>query len=154
VGMLNPDDLKSQEAVKFIAQSRGIGFEIFLITKTDFENVIKQYRTLKEEVETALTELERELATREPGEKKESRGRAEDMLEKVMTEAPITKIVAVILRHALEGRASDIHIEPEECRLDFAQSDSGGCRFQNKNSLHSKNRRNQSSPGRKIPFCH
>ena len=117
VGMLNPDDLKSQEAVKFIAQSRGIGFEIFLITKTDFENVIKQYRTLKEEVETALTELERELATREPGEKKESRGRAEDMLEKVMTEAPITKIVAVILRHALEGRASDIHIEPEEDKV-------------------------------------
>lgn len=117
VGMLDPEDLKSQEAVKFIAQSRGMGFEIFLITKTDFENVLKQYRTLKEEVETALTELERELATRESSEKRESRGRAEDMLEKVMTEAPITKIVAVILRHALEGRASDIHIEPEEDKV-------------------------------------
>ena len=32
-------------------------------------------------------------------------------------EAPITKIVAVILRHAVEGLASDIHIEPGRDKL-------------------------------------
>ena len=30
---------------------------------------------------------------------------------KIVEDAPVTKIVAVILRHALEGNASDIHIE-------------------------------------------
>jgi len=114
IGMLNPDDLKSQEAIKFIAQSRNFTPKIFLITQTDFENVLNQYRTLKEEVETALSELEKELAIKDSARGKEQKTQTEAMLERVMTEAPITKIVAVILRHALENRASDVHIEPIE----------------------------------------
>ena len=35
-------------------------------------------------------------------------------MEQIAAEAPITKVVAVILRHAVEGKASDIHIEPLE----------------------------------------
>ncbi len=114
IGMLNPDDLKSQEAVHFIAQNRNFEPKINLITLTDFKNVLKQYRTLKEEVGTALVELEKELATREEPEEELE---AEGVLERVMAEAPITKIVAVILRHANEGRASDVHIEPAEKNL-------------------------------------
>jgi type IV pilus assembly protein PilB len=34
--------------------------------------------------------------------------------ERYSEDAPIIKMVAVILRHAVEGSASDIHIEPEE----------------------------------------
>lgn len=117
VGMLNPDDIKSQEAIRFIAQNRNFTPSIFLITDADFKNVLKQYRTLKEEVDTALSELEKELSTREAPERGENRSQAEAALERVMAEAPITKIVAVILRHANEGRASDIHIEPAEDRL-------------------------------------
>jgi type IV pilus assembly protein PilB len=114
IGMLSPDDLKSQEALHFIAQNRKFEPKIFLLTQTDFKSVLKQYRTLKEEVGTALMELEKELATREtPEEKLEVEG----MLERVMAEAPITKIVAVILRNANESRASDIHIEPAEKNL-------------------------------------
>lgn len=117
VGMLNPDDIKSQEAIRFIAQSRNFTPSVYLITDSDFKNVLKQYRTLKEEVDTALSELEKELAMREEPEKDGSKSKAEAALERVMAEAPITKIVAVILRHANEGRASDIHIEPAEDRL-------------------------------------
>jgi len=117
IGMLNPDDLKSQEAVSFIAQNRHFTPSIFLITDTDFKNVLKQYRTLKEEVDTALSELEKELSVKDEPENKDKKSKAEAALERVMAEAPITKIVAVILRHANEGRASDIHIEPGEDRL-------------------------------------
>jgi len=117
IGMLNPDDLKSQEALRFIAQNKRFKTRIFLITGTDFKNVLKQYRTLKEEVDTALSELEKELATREPASQEEGKVGDSSALERVMAEAPITKIVAVILRHANEGRASDIHIESGEDRL-------------------------------------
>lgn len=117
IGMLSPDDLKSQEALRFIAQNRKFEPKIFLITPTDFKNVLKQYRTLKEEVGTALTELERELAIREAPEEKEIETEGGGALERVMAEAPITKIVAVVLRHAQDGRASDIHIEPAEKNL-------------------------------------
>lgn len=116
IGMIDPDDLKSQEALRFIAQQRNFTPKTFLITPTDFNNVLKQYRNLKEEVETALGELERELAKREVAEETKA-GKAGTILERVMAEAPITKIVAVILRHAQEGRASDIHIEPTENSL-------------------------------------
>ena len=116
VGMISPDDLKSQEALRFISQNRHFSPKIFLITATDFKNVLKQYRTLKEEVDTALSELERELTTKETYQE-EKRADTESVLERVMAEAPITKIVAVILRHANEGRASDIHIEPGEDKL-------------------------------------
>jgi type IV pilus assembly protein PilB len=33
-------------------------------------------------------------------------------VKKIMKSAPVTKVVSVIFRHAVEGRASDIHIEP------------------------------------------
>ena len=117
IGMLNPDDIKSQEAVRFIAQNRDFTPKIFLITDADFKNILKQYRSLKEEVDTALQELEKELSVRDEPIEAGKRSRAETALEKVMAEAPITKIVAVILRHANEGRASDIHIESTEDRL-------------------------------------
>jgi type IV pilus assembly protein PilB len=114
VGMINPDDLKSQEALRFIAQNKRFTPNIFLITVSDFKNVLKQYRTLKEEVDTALTDLEKELTFDEETQKVKEEAPAESAIERVMAEAPITKIVAVILRHANEGRASDIHIEPGE----------------------------------------
>ncbi|MBU2545225.1 GspE/PulE family protein, partial [Patescibacteria group bacterium] len=42
-------------------------------------------------------------------------------LERIVEEAPISKVVAVILRHAVDGSASDIHIEPgrEKLRVRF-----------------------------------
>ena len=117
IGMINPDDLKAQEALRFIAQQRNFVPKIFLITPTDFNDVLKQYRNLKEEVETALGELDKELAKREVVHEVKEKVGVEGILERVMAEAPITKIVAVVLRHAQEGRASDIHIEPTENNL-------------------------------------
>jgi type IV pilus assembly protein PilB len=114
IGMINPEDMKARDAIRFIAQSRNFVPRIKIITSSDFKNVLKQYRTLKEEVETALGELEKELVARGKDITVKEEETDADALERIMVEAPITKIVAVILRHAQEGRASDIHIEPIE----------------------------------------
>ena len=39
----------------------------------------------------------------------------------LLSDAPVTKIVATVLRHAVEQRASDIHIEPlvDQTRVRF-----------------------------------
>jgi len=37
-----------------------------------------------------------------------------EKIEKIAEEAPISKVVALIIKHAIEQRASDIHIEPGE----------------------------------------
>jgi len=110
--MVNPDDLKAKEALRFITRQSGLETKIFIITPTGFKNVLKQYRTLRGEVKKALEELEEELETE--GKIRPFQGRAEEIARQIVAEAPITKIVAVILRHAIEGRASDVHIEPIE----------------------------------------
>ena len=112
VGMLEPDDFKAREALRFIAERKGLKVELFAIDQAGLRNVLKQYRTLRGEVTKALKELERELAAEEKA--KPIRERKAKAIGRVSVEAPITKIVAVILKHATEGRASDVHIEPVE----------------------------------------
>jgi len=116
VGMVYPEDLKAQEALKFLARRQNFTFQVFLITLATFSELLRQYRTLKREVGKALEELEVEMK-----EEIRVRPRTAAEFERLAEEAPITKIVAVILRHAVEGHASDIHIEPvrEKLRVRF-----------------------------------
>jgi len=117
VGMVYPEDFKAQEALKFLARQGDFNYKVFLITPTTFKNLLRQYRTLKREVGIALEELETELKE----EKVKMQPPTAEEFERMAEEAPITKIVAVILRHAVEGNASDIHIEPtrEKLRVRF-----------------------------------
>ena len=113
VGMLYPEDLKAQEALQFLARQEKFSYQPFLITPSTFKNLFKKYKSLKGEVQRALEELEAEI-TPERIEEKATAAAAE--LERIVEEAPISKVVAVILRHAVSGRASDIHIEPTRTR--------------------------------------
>ncbi len=117
IGMVYPEDIKAQEALEFLARRQNVSYQIFLISLTDFRNVLKKYRTLRGEVTRALEELETELKE----EKIEARPTAITEFEKIAEEAPISKVVAVLLRHAVDGSASDIHIEPtkEKVRVRF-----------------------------------
>jgi len=117
IGMVYPEDLKAQEALNFLARQKDFTYKVFLITSTIFKELLGQYRTLKREMGRALEELQIEL--KEETEKAMPKTAAE--YERIAEEAPITKIVAVILRHAVDGEASDIHIEPagEKLRIRF-----------------------------------
>jgi len=109
VGMVYPENLKAQEALKFLARKEKFEYKIFLITPTLFNNLLKQYKGFKREVGQALEELEEES-------KQETIPTAEEF-KRMAEEAPITKMVSVILRHAVEGEASDIHVEPMKDNL-------------------------------------
>ncbi len=112
VGMLRPEDVSSQEALKFISARTNLPIRIFIITPTDFERVLKGYKSLSGEVTKALGEFTKEYEALGEDVKIKRAGPA-----KLVEEAPVTKIMAVILRHAVEGRASDIHIEPSRDKL-------------------------------------
>ncbi|MCX6760609.1 MAG: GspE/PulE family protein [Candidatus Nealsonbacteria bacterium] len=113
IGMVYPEDLKAQEALKFIFRRQRQNYNVFLISLSTFKNILKKYRNQKKEVGMALEELETEL--QQETVKKKSSTAAE--FERMAEEAPITKIVAVILRNAVEGLASDVHIEPTKTKL-------------------------------------
>lgn len=111
VGMVDVEDVNALEALKFIAQRHNLETKLYQISPKDFKSVLKQYRALTLEVGEALESLERELTLEK---KVPAELPAKERLERLAEEAPITKVVAVILRHATEGRASDIHIEPTD----------------------------------------
>jgi len=115
VGMVNPRDPGALEALRFIGVWRHLEIETYVISKKNFDEILRQYRPLAEEAKEALKELEKELRPsriiKRPIPKK-----SEDV-ERAISQAPISKVVAVILRHAVERSASDIHIEPTDKEL-------------------------------------
>lgn len=121
VGITDPDNLEARDALTFISAKVGMPYKLFLITETDFEKLLTQYKGLSGEVGKALGELETELTieAQETSGKNEKRSLAleDDLIteteaQAITEDAPVTKIVATVLRHAAEQRASDIHIEP------------------------------------------
>lgn len=109
VGMLRPDDLRAQEALRFIAKREGVSLGVYLITPSALQAAWRRYAPYRTEVEAAVKEI-----GRLPNE-----GEDRVLLEEATAgeDAPIIKIVAATLRHAVENRASDIHIEPQRSRL-------------------------------------
>ena len=61
IGMVYPEDLKAREALEFLARQSKFTYQIFLITLANFKDLLKKYRSLKQEVARALEELEAEL---------------------------------------------------------------------------------------------
>lgn len=121
IGMVNPDDLEARDALNFISTKEDMPFKIFLISYDDFQKVLEVYKGLSGEVTKALTELDTDLSAEGAtvSMKKQSSYSGEDT--KIIEDAPVTKIVATILRYAVEGNASDVHVEPlrEQVRVRF-----------------------------------
>lgn len=116
VGVRDPENIQAMDALQFISNKIGIPFKMFLISKTDYDNIMQTYRGMGSQVEEALGELTQEELTdaKKVSEENLSKeiGNAQLASEqKIVEDAPVIKIVAVILRTALEGNASDIHIE-------------------------------------------
>ncbi len=134
VGVMEPDNISARDALNFISSKINIPFKVFLISSADFDNIIKLYKGLSGEVTKALTELETDFVvesskgkTEEEEDEEEKKNKKDEEEagdevndlsgsdskdQKVIENAPVTKIVATILRYAIDGRASDIHIEP------------------------------------------
>ena len=112
VGIVDPENIDALEAVKFIASDRGLNLEKYLISYRDFENISRSIRTLTTEVGRALEQLSEEVSQKELKITEKVGG-----LEEITAEAPVTRIIAIIVKHAVETRASDIHIEPFEDRI-------------------------------------
>lgn len=116
VGVTEPENIESMNALQFISSKVGVPFKLFLISLSDFLAGVDNYKALTSEIAHSVTELntELELANQElSGEKKggkKDRGDAPPD-EKIVEDAPIIKIMATIIDNAVSGSASDIHIE-------------------------------------------
>lgn len=124
VGVVDPDNIEARDALNFISSKANMPFKIYIVSEDDFQKVLSQYKGLTGEVSKALGDLESEF---NPGNVEVSRDDelvtrpGADGQVNIVEDAPVTKIVATTLRYAIEGEASDIHIEPlrEKVRIRF-----------------------------------
>ncbi|MBC7074848.1 MAG: type II/IV secretion system protein [Syntrophomonadaceae bacterium] len=100
-------DPLNQQAVDDISMATGMNAVPVLVSEKDLETAIRQHLTfrLDPKVEKIFAEL-----------KKEEIRKIEEPLRpvRVEDEAPIIRMVNSIITQAVQGRCSDIHIEPQE----------------------------------------
>lgn len=109
VGMVNPQDFEALNVLRFLAEKERLEIEVYLISEKVFEDIVKGYTGTDSALKEAILSLKDEegIALDEKLEKKTSEG-------DIFQDAPIARLVEVIVQHAIDGRASDIHIEPIE----------------------------------------
>ena len=110
VGMLDPDNIQATDALQFISVRMNVAYKVFLISQDDYDTVMNSFQGISSEVDEALSELDVEIANATASVEVET-SKDDKQEEKIVEDAPIIKIVAVIINHATEGNASDIHIE-------------------------------------------
>ncbi len=110
VGMVDPGNFKAIEAVDFMALKNSFQVKYYAISIDSYRAAAKQYESLHEEVGEALDTAESIFAPKEDAVGFDLDGKKS--LDEMIKSAPVTKIISVVLRHAIEGRASDVHIEP------------------------------------------
>ena len=114
IGMVNPNDMEALDAINFIMRKTGVPYKIYFISESDLEKILEMYHSLSGEVGEALTELESELGEEEKKIQEAINEQEKSGKSIIKEDAPVIKIVATILRYAVEGRASDVHIERVE----------------------------------------
>lgn len=114
IGMVDPDNPEARDALQFIATRTGVPFKIYLISKKDFDLAVRNYEGFSGESGVVVGDIQREIRAAEETVAEFKTAGQENQLPtaNIVEEAPITKIVSVIVQNALSGGASDIHIEP------------------------------------------
>lgn len=139
VGMLDPENISGVDALNFITRKTGMPFKIFKVSDKDLRSVLSMYEGLTGEVEQALIGLDSERASNDAlntskgvedtsdapldlndpalgrdaavSAEKAASGKGGAGIE-IREDAPAIKLASTILRYAIDGKASDVHIEP------------------------------------------
>jgi type IV pilus assembly protein PilB len=120
VGIVDPRNTNALNILRFISEKRNLEFDLHLIPEELFQKMALQYSGNAEQaIEEAMDSLQSvddggiDLSTESDNVSSDEGG---------LQSAPVTKLLSVVIRHAIDGKASDIHIEPfgaKEYRVRF-----------------------------------
>jgi type IV pilus assembly protein PilB len=118
IAMLDPQNINTLNMLRFIAEKEKKEIITYLVSKKTLNDLLAFYIGPEEFVQEAVKSFAEDVKFYETSEKQED---LEKIKEQSIKEAPVAKLVEVIVSHAIEGRASDIHIEPmdKEYRVRF-----------------------------------
>ena len=106
VAMKDPQDVEARNILGFLAERNKVAFDVYVAPPEVIQDMIGKYHSAEKAVEDVMISFED--ASKEKRKKKQKKG--SDRI--VIQDAPVSKLVKVIINHAIEGEASDIHIEP------------------------------------------
>lgn len=125
IGMMDPGNLEARNALQFIASQTNVPFEAYVISLPDFNRIISMYSGFENDLAQATTstayeeasDLEKDSGGNPGGEDISFAGSFDSEIKqttdkKIIEDAPATKMLAVVLKNAVDGGASDVHIEP------------------------------------------
>jgi type IV pilus assembly protein PilB len=118
VAMANPLDIFSIDQMRLVA---GHEIDPVIATEDDINGCLSHAFSGQEDIGAALKQVTNEFSgdteltieTRKSTEDEMS----VDQLKELVDDAPIVKLVNLIIRQALRDKASDIHLQPEASRL-------------------------------------
>ncbi len=114
VAILDFEDINAQNAIQFYSRKNEKKIRVFNVTEDVFNNLLKKVKNPEVEIGKALRDLEESAKEEKEGGKITATLRKKQDLNTIIQDAPVAKMVEVILKNAIDGKASDIHIEPVE----------------------------------------
>ena len=115
VGVLDPSDLQVRNALQFITSKTNIPFDVFIISYTDYKTAVEAYGGYSDTSGTDggdvvgfaqddVLDVTSDTDTNTDTTVNQTTG-------VIVEDAPATKMISVMVRNAVDGGASDIHIE-------------------------------------------
>ena len=116
IAMADPEDFESLNILRFLSEKEQLSIEISLATDEVLQAIFGMYTTADSALSEAILSLKKDDASTgvELLSDKEIQARESENDGQVMQDAPIARLVEAIIKHSIEGKASDIHIEPAE----------------------------------------
>lgn len=110
--LLNPQDIRAEEAVQFYAMGKGWNAKLIVVTPGQIQKHLKIGG-----VGSDVTEYVAQIDTR----KAQAENKEVKDLKEVIKGAPVARMLTAIMKNAVDQHASDIHIEPygDECRVRY-----------------------------------
>lgn len=116
VAMEDPQNINALNVLRFIAEKSSVSFDIYFASHEILGGMMRQYYGGEE---GAIKEAMQALQDDNAGDITVLEN--DDEGDNDLQSAPVKKLLSVIVRHAIDGKASDIHIEPyvKEYRVRF-----------------------------------
>ena len=109
VGMLDPRSIEAQNVLQFITAETGTPYKIYVLTEEGYERILEKNSGIHNEITGALDTFNDIDTNVIANIEKEERDDGTEAL--IKEDAPITKMVAAIIKKAVQTGVSDIHID-------------------------------------------
>lgn len=119
VAMVNPLDVYAIDQMRLVA---GMDIESVIAAAEDVQSALGQSMSAREELAGALQDMSQDFGV-EPSDieveakEKDDDDVSIDQLREMMDDAPVVRLVNLVIQQALRDKASDIHIQPEATRV-------------------------------------